>query len=151
MRFSSPRDYQTMVTLNNELVAKAVDVNVIIYKQNAAKTKTNSYDEAPSKTWYARGVLVPALIDRGQTNPSADMLTTNIQQRSSFSFLRNMLWERNVYPEEGDIIEFDQHFYEIHNTNEIQLWAGQDAYNHAIVCETHLTRKKDLQLEKPIL
>ncbi len=53
--------------------------------------------------------------------------------------------------ETGDIIEFDSQYYEINNTNEIQLYAGQVTYNHQVLCETHLMRKVPLQLEKPII
>ena len=79
------------------------------------------------------------------------MNIADFKQKSKFSFLRNMLWQKQIYPEAGDIIQYDAHYYEIHNTNEIQMWAGQEEYNHAIVCETHLTRKQNLQLDPPTL
>jgi hypothetical protein len=149
VRFTTQRDYQTVIKFNNELVSVVVDTLVIIYKPIIEKTKTNSYGETKtSKEWY-QGVLVPCLIKREELKTIDDMQTVNFEQPIEFNFLRNTLNERNIYPSSGDIIEFDTKYYEINTINEIQLWAGQVAYDHSVVCTAHLTRRSNLQLDKP--
>jgi hypothetical protein len=150
MRFTTSRDYQTMLKINKELINTIIDTPVVLYKMNQELTKTNSYGEATKKTWYI-GVQVPCLINRDQANPNVDVQTVNFEQSSEFEFLRVELEARNVYPEIGDIIEFHDSYYEINNVNEIQLYAGRTEYNHSIVCQTHLTRNTNLQLERPSL
>ena len=65
-----------------------------------------------------------------------------------FRFVRKLLQDVDVYPEVGDIILYNQNYYEIDNTNEIQLIASRPDYNHNIICETHLTRKSSLNIEE---
>lgn len=150
MRFTSRRDYHTMLRINKELINVVVDTPVILFKLHQELTQTNSYGEATKKTWYT-GVQVPCLINRSQSNPNPDMQTINFEQQSEFQFLRQELDDRNIYPEVGDIIEYDFELYEINNINEIQQYAGRVEYNHSIICQTHLTRKSNLQLERPQL
>lgn len=139
-----------MLHINRELVNKVVDTEVVLYKMHQELTKVNSYGEATSKTWYT-GVQIPCLIDRGQASPEADMQTVNFQQSTEFQFLRQELQLRQIYPEVGDIVEFDRNYYEVNNVNEVQLYAGRTEYVHSIICQTHLTRKTDLHLERPQL
>lgn len=148
MRFTHAYDYQTILKINQELVNTVADISIVLYKVNQAGTKTNSYGESTKKSWF-RGVQIPCLILLNPTNPTADVGTTNVEQEVEFSFLREECKARNIYPEPGDIIDFNHSYYEINNTNEVQLFAGRVEYNHAIVCSAHLTRNSALQLEPP--
>jgi hypothetical protein len=148
MRFLNPQDYATFVKINKELVNTVIDVEVILYKIHQELTKTNLYGEATKKVWYS-GVLIPAMVDLQSTDVTDDAQSTNTEQKLEVSFLRQECADRNVYPEMGDIIQFRESYFEINNTNEIQLIAGRPEYNHSIVCSTHLTRKTNLQLEPP--
>jgi len=150
MRFTAKQDYNTIINLfNKELINKVIDTPVVIYKIKIDKTKTNIYGEGTKKTYF-QGVIVPCLIDRQMTAPNAEIGTIDIEQKSSFAFLRQELMDRNIYPEPGDLIEFDTQYYEIENTNEVQMYAGQVVYNVQVFCDTHLIRRVPTQLERPI-
>ena len=149
MRFTSMRDYQTVLGLNQELINTIVDTPAIIYKINVEKTPTNLYGEGTRKTWY-RGVAVPCLLRRDDARAVETVDVIDIEQKAEFHFLRNELNQRNIYPDSGDVIEYDAQYYEIEVTSEVQQWAGQVQYNHSIKCFTHLMRKAPTQLEKPI-
>jgi hypothetical protein len=149
MRFVSSRDLTTITKINQELINNVVDVNCIIYKLHPTLSKTNSYGESTRKSWLP-GVQVPMLMDRQDTNPTEQLQTVDVSQDVKFGFLRYELQQRNIYPEQGDVIWFDNNYYEIHNTNENQLWGGHAENKIAIVCECHLTRITNLQIEKPI-
>jgi|SRR5690242_3436670 len=148
MRFLTAMDYQTMLKINTELVNEVVDLTVNVYKLNQNATKTNSYGEAPKKTWF-QGVTIPCLYKRDDTRATEDVSSINVEQSSEFYFLRQECELRGIYPEVGDIIEFDNNYYEINNTNETQLIAGRVEYKHSIICSTQLTRNSGLQLEQP--
>lgn len=148
MRFTSLRDYETILKINQELINDVIDLRVIIYKVNQQTTKTNSYGEAPKKTYF-QGVEIPCLYKRDPKAPSSEMQTIDVRQTAEFSFLRRECEERGIYPEVGDIIEWDHNYYEIDNADETHLFAGRTEYRHSIVCSTHLTRSSGLQLEKP--
>jgi hypothetical protein len=150
MRFVSPRDYQTMLKINRELINNVVDTAVIVYKLHQQASVSNSYGETTKKTWYV-GVQIPTLIELNDTKSTEVLQTVDVQQDAKFNFLREELRVREIYPEMGDIILYDNQYYEIHNVNEVQKIASRVEYNHSIVCETHLTRHTNLQLEPPTL
>lgn len=150
MRFTSSRDYQSILKINKELVNKVVDTAVVIYKLHQQLTKTNSYGEATKKTWY-QGVKCPALIDRQDVQSTEALQTVDVNQPVTICFLRQELSDRGVYPEQGDIIRFDSSYYEINTVSEIQLFGGREEYSHTIKCECHLSRTTNLQLEPPVL
>lgn len=149
MRFTSQQDYNLMLHFNRELINTFIDVPVVLYKLNIIDSKANIYGESTSKRWY-QGVQVTCLVNTQFNTPVKDSQTINIEQVSEFNFLREELRLRDVYPEIGDIIHYNNLYFEINQTNEIQLVAGQVMYNHAIIVSTHLTRASGLQLEPPV-
>jgi hypothetical protein len=148
MRFVSQQDYNLFLHLNRELINTFIDVQIVIYKINVEESKKNIYGEATIKRW-ARGTQIPALVNRDMTTAVKDIQTVNTEQSVEFHLLREECKSRNIFPEIGDIINFDGAYYEINNTNEVQLVAGQSIYNHSITCTCHLTRNTNLQLEEP--
>lgn len=150
MRFISPRDYQTILKVNTELINEILDTPAVIYKLNSVATQTNSYGESENKIWYTP-ISVPCRVSRQDNSSTTQLQTVDQEQTCSFYFLRNELEEREIYPEKGDFVLYDNLYYEIHNTKEVQLWGGRTEYKISIVCETHLSRKTTLQLEKPVI
>lgn len=150
MRFTSAQDYNLMLHFNKELLNVFIDIPCVLYKLNIVDSKKNVYGESPSKRWY-RGVQIPCLVSRQLNTAVKDMSILNIEQVSEFHFLRQECIDRGVYPEVGDIIDFNHMFFEIDQLNDIQLIAGQVMYNHAIVANAHLTRNSGLQLEAPLV
>jgi hypothetical protein len=72
----------------------------------------------------------------------------------SFAFLRDDLVDANVHPEVGDIILYQESYWEVDNTNITQFWGGKDpdypynanptnpgleefGYNVSVTCECH--------------
>lgn len=147
MRFTSRRDYQTILDINRELVNIVVDTPVILFKVNATETPTNIYGESTKKVMYT-GVRLEALIDRSQFSTISDIQMIDVFQSVDFSFLRDRLKEKDVYPQRGDFIQFHNEYYEIDNITETQLFAGQTAYNHSLVCACHLTRRSTIEFDK---
>jgi len=59
-----------------------------------------------------------------------------------------LLEQVSTYPEVGDIIYYDESYYEIDNVNDTQLVAGQPQYTTSILCNAHLTRRSGIQIEE---
>lgn len=148
MRFVSQQDYNTILRFNKELLNSIIDVNIILFKINAQETKTNIYGEAINNKVRYRGVKIAALIDRQQLIATSDIPLINVEQTVSFAFLRQTLIEKNVYPEIGDFVQMHNNYYEIHNITESQLVAGQELYNHTLLCYSHLSRNTTIDIEQ---
>lgn len=147
-RFVSPRDFDFFQHINREIVVDVVDVEVILYKMYNDTIEVNIYGESTDKTYY-KGVSLNGLIKYPKKTPETengfgyDVSQTGVE----FRFIRKTLQDVNVYPDVGDIIKYNGNYYAIHNINEAQLIAGRPEYNQTILCECHLTRISNLNLE----
>ena len=146
-KFVSSRDFEFFQHINKEISAEIVDTLVILYKLNLDYINTNIYGESTEKISYT-GVEIPAFIDYSPNEAinEADFGIDQTQQ-AEFRFVRRILQERHIYPEIGDIVGYNDAFYEIDNIQEVQLIAGRPGYNESIICETHLTRRSNIQIE----
>ena len=146
-KFLSERDVDYFRSINKELIEDVIETLVILYKLNVVSSPTNIYGEAPSKAYHI-GVQTSALIRREDKNPTTDGHILDFNQTAVFSFSRDKLKEISVYPEVGDIIEYDSSFWEINNAAENQLLADQPFFNWAVICTCHMTRRSALQLDE---
>ena len=145
-RFLTDRDVRFFRQINKELIDDVIETLVVVWKLSIVESPTNIYGEAVSKKYHI-GTQIPALIRRENPSPTSDGNILDISQTVVFAFLRDTLQEKNIYPEMGDIIEYDNAYWEINNTSENQLLADQTYYNWSIVCSCHLTKRSALQLE----
>jgi hypothetical protein len=147
-RFVTARDFLFFQHINREIVVDVIDVEVILYKIIQDIANVNIYGESTTKPRY-RGISLNALIKYPKTQPASEGFGYDAAQPGvEFRFVRKLLQDVDVYPEVGDIILYNENYYEIDNTNEIQLIASRPDYNHNIICETHLTRKSSLNIEE---
>ena len=146
-KFVSSKDFAFFQHINKEISADIVDTLVILYKLNLDYINTNIYGESTEKISYT-GVEIPAFIDYSPNEAinEADFGIDQAQQ-AEFRFVRSILEERHIYPEIGDIVGYNDAFYEIDNIQEVQLIAGRPGYNESIICQTHLTRRSNIQIE----
>jgi hypothetical protein len=147
------RDLQLFRSIARELVDTVIENTCVLFKVNLNETKVNIYGEAMNKTWHP-GVELFVLIDKEPDNATYEGFGPEEQQNITFKFDRLLCEERNVYPEIGDVIYFDDSYYEIDNTNEIQFVGGLPGENSdrkwSIVCSTFMVSKSNLNIEERI-
>lgn len=149
-RFVSERDYEFFQHINREIVADIIDVEVVLYRVIVDTTTVNIYGEGTEKTRYRGISLNAALIKYTKRSPEteAGFGYDTKQQDVEFRFTRKLLQDVGIYPEVGDIIFYNQNYYEVNNITEAQLIASRPEYSHNVICETHLTRKTWLNIEE---
>ena len=54
----------------------------------------------------------------------------------------------NFYPENGDIVDWNDYYWEINGTTEPQLFGGHPNFKHNIVATAHRSRLSSLQIEE---
>jgi hypothetical protein len=57
-----------------------------------------------------------------------------------------MLKQTNLYPENGDIVVFNERFHEIDNVEQEQFLGGVDDKSFSIICDTHYSRLSKLSM-----
>ena len=120
----------------------------------------NLYQESSKKVYY-NPIRLYSLVKKDPLT-SIDIDTgIDVTQTISFGFIREDLKECNYVIEIGDVIKFDERFYEVDNTNDTQYWGRNDetllmntegrdnmpfGYSVSIVAAAHLTRLSQLNL-----
>ena len=152
-KFMLGRDLQLFRSFARELVDTVIENTCVLFKVNLNETKVNIYGESTNKTWYP-GVELFVLIDKEPETVQYEGFGPDNLQNITFKFDRLLCEERNVYPEIGDVIYFDNSYYEIDNTNEIQFVGGLPGENSdrnwSIVCSTFMVSKSNLNIEERI-
>ena len=88
-------------------------------------------------------------VAKGLNNKGAKVFGFDVnQQNVEFRFQRKLLQDVDVYPDTGDIIGYNDNFYEIDNTQEAQLIAGKPQFNQSVICIAHLTRRSAINIEE---
>ena len=89
-------------------------------------------------------------MDKDPEGVSYEGFGSDLVQTMTFKVDRQLCEERNAYPEIGDVIYYDDSYYEIDNTNEIQFVAGSPDNNWSIVISAFQVSKSNLNIEKRI-
>ena len=148
-KFVLGRDVDFFKSIARELVDDVIQNTIVLFKINMNETKVNIYGEALNKTWYP-GVEVFALIDKEPETARYEGFGLDTDQNITFKLDRWMLEEKGIYPEVGDIIYWNEGYFEIDNTNEVQMVGGQSYNNFSVVCETFMVSKSNLNIEEKI-
>ncbi len=145
-RFFSERDLKVINSWNGELMGDIIQTEIIMYKMAADQTQTNIYgesDPATGKMFYP-GIEVTCLIDKADIDTPYDEFGSDRNQTVVFKFRENMLKLVNIYPENGDIIKFNNQFFECDNVVQQQFLGGIEDKSHSIIVNTHYSRLSKL-------
>jgi hypothetical protein len=153
--FGTVRDAAMQIGVAQEFVGNVVTQQIGYYKVILPNTQPNVYGEALVKD-YIGPVLINCLIVRGDYSTTVDDFGPDSRREVDFRFLKADLEVANVVPETGDIVMYNELYYEVDNVNENQLFLGKDpqyAYSDglgnfgasiSIILNTHFTTPERL-------
>lgn len=124
--YGSNRDISLFRNINRELMGDVISQQCAIYKVRLEETIDNIYGEANDEKFYDDPILLYCLIERSSQNYPTDELGVDFQWSTQFRFLRDDLIESNILPEVGDIILYQEGYYEITKTNANQYFMGKN-------------------------
>ena len=147
--YGGARDISMFRKVNRELMGNIISEEVIYYKYNVTTTKVNMYGESFEGRNYANPVALFALVEIGpQESPVSDLgvdftwtmtfrflrddlLSPTLDYNASMSFGSNLnplpgTYGANIHPEVGDIIQYQNGYWEVDNTNATQFFTGKD-------------------------
>jgi len=147
--FIPQKEIDIIDTMNEELIDEIVGQSVDIYKVSIENTDENVYGESTTK-YYEVGFRVNCLILFNEPEITQDDFGADENASIEMYFQRNNLasGSLNFYPEMGDIVDWNDHYWEINGTTEPQLIAGHPGYKHSIVATAHRARLSSLQIEE---
>ena len=144
--FNRNRDIALFNSVNNELLHKVISTPVVVYKIST-ETQHNIYGESVEKT-YTKGIQIGCLVNHEeQTVDASEGFGSDVSQNIQVAFHRDMLNDRGFYPEIGDIVEFNESYYEINLVVENQLIGGQVYKNFSIVAYCNMSPRDKILIE----
>ena len=147
--FVPKKEIDLIDSMNEELIDEIIGQSVDIYKVSIDNTDENIYGESTTK-YYEVGFRVNCLILFNAPEIIQDEFGPDENSDIEMYFQRNNLssGSLNFYPETGDIVDWNEHYWEINGTTEPQLIAGHPGYKHSIVATAHRARLSSLQIEE---
>lgn len=152
--FVTDKGFAFMNHINTALVDRVVQNSVVLYKislQNSGRVSgkrgRNLYGEVVNKDYQA-GTQLYALIETEDQTITQEGFGSDINQNIRFGFHRQTMENVDVYPEIGDIIEWNDAYFEIDHVIENTIFGGVTDFKVGFVCETHMTRRSRLQIER---
>ena len=154
-RFYGNKDLATFEKFNRELLGEPnisddgiIDQFVILYRTSVYDTETNMYGESSQGKVYKKGVKLPCVVDAEDFDFNISEFGADNRQNVSFAFQRAYLVELDLRPDIGDILQWNEGYFEVKSYNENQLIGGNPDNSHSIVVDTHLVRMPTTNLEE---
>lgn len=123
--FGSRRDIRFFKGITKEVVENIVSTSIGYYKIVLGDTPVNVYGEALNK-YYIGPVLINCLIERSDTTSSQTDVALDLNRSFKFRFFKDHLKDANVVPEIGDVVMWNETYFEVDNVIENQLIWGKD-------------------------
>ena len=145
--FVPSKEIELIDIMNEELIDEIVGQTVDIYKISVDDTEENMYGESTTK-YYDKGFRVNCLINYVEPEMLQDEFGADLNTSVELYFHRTTLKEAGFYPEVGDIVDWNNFYFEMNSITEPQLIAGHPGFNHQIKAVAHRSRLSSLQIEE---
>jgi hypothetical protein len=123
--FGGSRDISLFRHINKELINNIIQQSVGYYKIALDKTESNLYGESLTKT-YNNPILVNCLIERNAQSWTETEFGTDVTREINVRFLRDILVDIQLVPEVGDVMLWQENYYELSGIVENQFVVGKD-------------------------
>jgi len=123
--FGGSRDISLFRHINKELINNIIQQSVGYYKINLDKTSSNLYGESLTKT-YNNPILVNCLIERNAQAWTETEFGADVTREINVRFLRDILVDIQLVPEVGDVMLWQENYYELSGIVENQFVVGKD-------------------------
>lgn len=120
------RDIAMFRGMNRELLRRWIDISIDWYKINLNSTDVDIYGEAEDRSYY-QPVRLYCYIERNDQEYVTDEMATDVNQQLIFSFLQDDLKDLQHLPEVGDLIHWNEKYWEIDTLVSNQLIGGKTA------------------------
>tara|TARA_B110000977_G_scaffold137869_1_gene175116 strand:- start:5042 stop:5572 length:531 start_codon:yes stop_codon:yes gene_type:complete len=124
--FTSGRDYSMMRHVNREILNDVISQQASFYKYKIGATKVNIYGEASGEKYFEGPYIFSCLITRSDQDFPDSELGVNFNQAIDFAFLRDDLVDTMYVPEVGDIVLYQEGYYEIDDLIANQYFGGKN-------------------------
>jgi hypothetical protein len=151
--FGGKRDARFLASINAELINAIVDTEIEYFKLQVEQSNSNLYGESERKAYFD-SILIPCLITKDEKASAMDDYGHTYTRTAKFALSRDLLERAGLFPEVGDIVLWDNEYFEIDNVDANQYFVGKNpetwpngddhGYSVSVVCDAHATRQTPL-------
>lgn len=157
--FGGPRARSFFRHHSRQIVNRIVAEEILYYKLSLSETKYNLYGESKNKMYY-QPILIACLYQTDAQISEDQSFGKSRGQTAEFRFLRDDLIDISLVMEAGDIIYWQESYYEVDLVIENQRVMGKNpeyslqsdlekyGESWSILCRTHLTGLNKLNIVK---
>ena len=145
--FIPQKEIDLFDAFNEELIDDLVGQSVDVYKVSVENTNDNVYGESTAK-YYEAGFRVNCLLQYNEPETIQDEFGSDLNSNIEVYFHRNTLKDANFFPEIGDIIDWNDGYYEVSSIVEPQLIGGHPGFKHQIKVLANRSRLSSLHIER---
>ena len=147
-RYFSERDISFINGINDELLGDVIQTVATIFKICPESTKVNMYGESDQKAGkqYFPGIEVVCLVEREDISTEPSDFGPTRSQDSIFRFMEKDLQAVNLFPQNGDLIHFNDRYYMCDNIVQEQLLGGIPQKSFSIIVHGHYTSLSSIDL-----
>jgi hypothetical protein len=124
--FGRDRDVSLFRNINKELLRDVITQQCAYYKFRLDETKVNIYGESAGVKYYNEPVLSNCLINRSDQEFTSGDFGVDHNQNIEFYFYRQFLQDASLVVQPGDIIQYYEDYFEVHDVVDNQLFVGKD-------------------------
>jgi hypothetical protein len=134
-----------MNSINGELMVDIIEQLVVIYKINPHETTANLYGESVEKSYF-QGVQTTCLVETDPESTLYEGFGPDVKKGTLFRFHQKLCEMKDVYPQVGDIVLWENAYFEISNIVENQYLGGQPEKNYSLISNAHMSRISKLNI-----
>jgi hypothetical protein len=148
--FGGMRDAKFLASINSELINAIIDTEIEFFKLQIEQSEANIYGESERKAYYD-SILIPCIITKDDKTSAMDDYGHTYTRTSKFALSRDLLERIGLYPQPGDIVFWDNEYFEIDNVDANQYFVGKNpetwpngsshGYSVSIIIDAHATRQ----------
>lgn len=147
-RFLGPKDIRFFQSINKEIIDWVIETDIILYKTVIIESNIEDiYGESVDRKFYA-GIKFNCIINREDQTSFQTDFGQNMKQNIEIAMNRELLQQHNVIPTNGDILEWNNIYWEINNVEENQYLAGRKLLDWSYVCQAHSTNLSYLNIQE---
>ena len=152
--YGQMRDISMFRFVNRELMQKIISQQVVFYKYKVGETKVNMYGESSGGKFFDGPILLNSLITIENKTDGISEFGVDFSWAIKAAFLKDDLVDANLVIEIGDVILYQESYFEVDVATDTQYFAGKDpqypyaqnplnpglenfGYNVSLVCNAH--------------
>lgn len=124
--FGAERDASLFRRISRELMGSVVSQQCIFYKLMLNETEFNMYGEAVGDKYFNNPLIINCFVDRNDQEFSTSEMGVDLNWNVTFAFLKDDLVDANLVPEVGDVIMYQEKYFETDSIIRNQLALGKD-------------------------